>query len=59
MANERPNSTEIAAAAEASAHHLGLQYLREDQKEPVMSFALGKDVLVLVHSGSGRFLCYS
>ena len=55
MANEEASSIEIAAAAEASARRLGLQYLREDQKEAVVSFALGEDLLVLLHTGSGRF----
>ena len=51
MANKRPSSTEIAEAAEVRAHCLGLQYLREEQKEAVVSFALGKHVLVLLHTG--------
>ena len=36
------------AAAEASARHLGFQHLIEEQNEAVVSFALGKDVLVLL-----------
>ena len=55
MANEEHSSTEIAATAEASAHHWGVQCLREDQKEAVVLFALGKGMLVLLHTGSGRF----
>ena len=47
------------AAAEASAHCLGLQYFREEQEEAVVSFVLGKEVLVLLPTGSGRLLCYS
>ena len=54
MANKRPSSTEIAAAAEASARYLGLQYLWEEQQEAVASFALGKNVLVLLPTGSGK-----
>ena len=44
MANKEPSSTENAAAAEANARRLGLQYmyLREDQKEAIVSFALEK-----------------
>ena len=44
MANEEPSSTEIAAAPEASAHRLGLQYmyLRKDQKEAIVSLHWGK-----------------
>ena len=59
MASKRPSSSEIQAAVEASAYRLGFQHLREEQKEAVVSFVSGKDVLVLLPTGSGKSLCYS
>lgn len=56
MVNLRPK---IVAAAEASTHCLGFRYFKEEQKEAVVFFVLGKVMLVLIPTGSRKCLCYS
>ena len=49
----------IEAAEDSSATNLGCSNLREKQKEAIISFVSGKDVLVQLPTGNGKSLCYS
>ena len=47
----------IEAAEDSSATKLGCSNLRDKQKEAIVSFISGKDVLVQLPTGNGKSLC--
>ena len=48
----------IEAAEDSSATNLGCSNMREKQKEAIVSFVSGKDVLVQLPTGNGNRLLF-
>ena len=49
---------DVKSALKVAAARLGIEELKDKQKEAIMSFASGKDVFVALPTGYGKSLCY-